>query len=371
MSALRILLPLTLLSAGAPAPGAGIQAGDRSLTPALVIQAAPPPPARPRSIDPAAIDLDADASELPRLKSLLVSSHGALVAEYYARGVRPTTLANIKSASKSIVSILVGIAIDRGQIAGLHEPIATYFPELGRDADDRKTAITIEDMLTMRTGLQSTSGPNYGAWVLSANWVRYALTRPMVAPPGRIMQYSTGTSHLLSAILTKATGASTWRFAQEALAAPLGFSLAQWPRDPQGIYFGGNEMLLTPRQMVAVGELYLHRGRADRRQIVPAEWVDASCTPRTRSNFDADRQYGYGWWIQQFDGGEACFAWGYGGQYILVFRDLDLVVVATSSTTVSEERRGHRRALFQLIEQRVLRAFGGAPAIGAGSRRQG
>jgi CubicO group peptidase (beta-lactamase class C family) len=177
----------------------------------------------------------------------------------------------------------------------------------------------------------------------------------MVSDPGTDMEYSTGTSHLLSAILTRATGASTWQFAQEALARPLGFSLARWTRDPQGIYFGGNEMLLTPKQMVAIGELYLHRGSTGGRQIVPAAWVDTSCVPRTRSAFDSDREYGYGWWIQDLGGERACFAWGYGGQYIFVFRNLDLVVTATSSTDVSDERRGHRRRLFELIDSHIIR----------------
>jgi CubicO group peptidase (beta-lactamase class C family) len=168
------------------------------------------------------------------------------------------------------------------------------------------------------------------------------------------MEYSTGTSHLLSAILTKVSGTSTWQFAQDALATPIGIRLARWRRDPQGIYFGGNEMLLTPRQMLAVGELYLNRGRAKNRQVVPASWVDTSCVPRTTSVWDHQRHYGYGWWIQAFDGGTACFAWGFGGQYIFVFRDLGLVVAATSSTNASEERRGHRRQLFDLIERHVL-----------------
>ena len=105
---------------------------------------------------------------------------------------------------------------------------------------------------------------------------------------------------------------------------PLGFTFAPWTRDPQGIYLGGNEMVMTPRQMIALGELYLNRGRAGTRQVVPAEWVDASCTPRTRSRWDRDREYGYGWWSQDFAGHRACFAWGFGGQYIFVFRGLDL-----------------------------------------------
>jgi CubicO group peptidase (beta-lactamase class C family) len=317
---------------------------------AAIAQPSPQAPAR-RPV----LDLQAPASQLPQLRSLLVSWRGELVAEYYARGVRPTGLANIKSASKSIIAALVGVAIERGSIKGLREPIATWFPELRQDADPRKRAITIEDLLTMRSGLASTSGRNYGAWVQSPNWVGYALRRPMVSEPGTDMEYSTGTSHLLSAILTKATGTSTWQFAQDAIARPLAFSLARWPQDPQGIYFGGNEMLLTPKQMVAIGELYLKRGAVNGRQIVPAAWVDASCVPRTASVYDSDRRYGYGWWIQAFDGGTACFAWGYGGQYIFVFRDLDLVVTATSSTAVSEERRGHRRQLFQLMEQHVLK----------------
>jgi len=304
-------------------------------------------------------DLRAAASELPQLRSLLVGWRGRLAAEYHARGVRPDAPANVKSASKSIISALVGIAIDRGLIKSVAEPIATYFPELRRDPDPRKHAITIEDLLTMRAGLESTSGRNYGAWVRSPDWVRYALRQPMVSEPGGAMEYSTGSSHLLSAMLTKASGMSTLQFAQESLAAPLGFRLAVWPKDPQGIYFGGNEMLLTPKQMIAIGELYLHRGRVNGRQVVPAAWVDASCVPRTTSAWDSDRQYGYGWWIQDFDHGKACFAWGYGGQYILVFRDLDLVVAATSSTTVSEERRGYRRRLLQLIDERVVRIAAG------------
>jgi CubicO group peptidase (beta-lactamase class C family) len=300
-------------------------------------------------------DLRPTASALPQLHSLVVSWRGRVVAEYYSAPRNANRPANIKSASKSIIAALVGIAIDRGVIKSVREPIVTYFPELRSDADRRKPSITIEDLLTMRSGLASTSGPNYGPWVRSRNWVRFALAQPIVSEPGGAMQYSTGTSHLLSAIVTKATRMSTWQFAQTALAKPLGFTLARWPQDPQGIYFGGNEMLLTPKQMVAVGELYLNRGNANGGQVVAASWVDTSCQPRTTSAWDPDRHYGYGWWIQAFHSGTACFAWGYGGQYIFVFRELQLVVTVTSSTAISEDRHGYRRALFDLVEQQVLR----------------
>ena len=243
----------------------------------------PPPPAPPP--DPIRLDAAVEAAgQLPRLHSLLVSWRGNLVVEEYFHGSRASLPANIKSASKTIISALVGIAIEQGKIESLDTPIAPYFPNLRADsADAAKRAITIEDLVSMRSGLESTSGRNYGRWVNSGNWVRHILSRPLEAEPGGPMIYSTGTTHLLSAILTSATGSSTRDFAQEVLAGPLGFELAPWPRDPQGIYFGGNDMLLTPRQMLAFGEMYLRRGRANGKQIVPESWVDASWVPRTRS----------------------------------------------------------------------------------------
>jgi CubicO group peptidase (beta-lactamase class C family) len=296
------------------------------------------------------------AAALPQMRSLLVSHEGRLILEHYARGYGRTRLANVKSASKGVVSTLVGIAIEQKLIPGIDTSIVRWFPELRKDPDPRKQTITIEDLLTMRSGLASTSGGNYGPWVNSRNWVRYALDRPMVSTPGTSMEYSTGTSHILSAILTRATKRSTRVYANEVLGKPLGFTFANWLRDPQGIYFGGNEMQMTPPQMVALGELYLNRGRANGQQVISSEWVDRSCTPVTRSRYDRSREYGAGWWVQEIGGHRACFAWGYGGQYIMVFRELDLVVVVTSNPNISDERRGYRRALFQLLSEHVLPA---------------
>lgn len=291
------------------------------------------------------------AAEVPRLHSLLVSHEGSLVLERYLNGRRAAQHANVKSVSKSVISALVGIAIEQKLIPSVQEPISTYFPDLLQgEANAAKRGITIEDLLTMRSGLESTSGRNYGAWVTSKNWVRFVLTRELETEPGTVMDYSTGSTHLLSAILTKATKRSTWEYAQEVLAKPLGFSLARWPRDPQGIYFGGNEMLFTPRQLVTFGELYLNRGRHGDRQVVPAGWIDDSFIPRGQSRFN-DQLYGYGWWMREFAGEHAFFAWGFGGQYVFLIPQLQLVVVTTSSTATGEERRGHRRTIFGLLEQ--------------------
>ena len=302
------------------------------------------------------------AGDLPRLHSLLASWRGEVVLERYFNGARATRAANVKSVSKSIISALVGVAIDRGMVPGPETPIRTYFPEIAKDKDARKQRITIEDLLTMRSGLESTSNRNYGAWVQSRNWVQHALAKPLFAEPGTQMEYSTGNTHLLSAILTKATGASTWQFAQDSLAKPLGFTLPRWPQDPQGIYFGGNDMLLTPRQMLSFGELYLRHGRLSvkgsapvtpPRQVVPRKWIEQSFVPRGVSLISGN-QYGYGWWMRELAGHQAYFAWGFGGQYIILVPDLDLVVVTTSASTVAEDRRSHRRTLFELVEDLVI-----------------
>ncbi len=319
--------------------------------------AAPAAPNAPALEAAARAALLEHAAALPRLRSLLVSVHGRRIEEHYFHGASVRGQANLKSASKTLISILVGIAIDRGHLAGVDQPIVDFFPNELADAEPARRSITVGDLLTMRSGLETTSNRNYGRWVQSRHWVRHALSRPMVDRPGGRMIYSTGSTHLLSAILTRATGLSTLEFARRHLAAPLGITLPAWLRDPQGIYFGGNEMTLTPRAMLAVGELYLRGGSsADGRRVVSAEWVRESLVPRTVSRYSR-RQYGYGWWLRTLGGHAAYYAWGYGGQFIFVIPELDSVVVATSSPNPGAGRRRHRRQLDELIDYRVVPAI--------------
>jgi CubicO group peptidase (beta-lactamase class C family) len=292
------------------------------------------------------------AESMPRLHSLLISHRGELVFEKYFNGHGRSDVANVKSVSKSIISALVGIAIDDGHIPGVEQTIGEYFPELADEPD--KAKITIGDLLTMQAGLETTSNRNYGAWVLSDDWVEFALDQPLQARPGERMQYSTGNTHLLSAILTQATGRSTLEFARNVLGEPLGFQLAAWPRDPKGIYFGGNDMELTPRQMLAFGELYMKDGNVNGRQVVPAEWVEASLQRRTISPRGDDRYYGYGWWIREMAGFEAPYAWGFGGQFIVLVPDIDLVIVTTSSSNPDADRRSHTRRIYDFVEYDVI-----------------
>jgi CubicO group peptidase (beta-lactamase class C family) len=323
----------------------------------------------PTRVQTPAIAFDAaieQATRLPRLHSLLVSQNGELVLERYFNGASASRPANIKSVSKSVISALIGIAIEQGHIAGVEQPIGDFFPvRLGADEVTGKAAIAIEDLLTMQSGLETTSNRNYGAWVTSSDWVGFALEQPLELEPGTEMEYSTGNTHLLSAILTTATGRSTLEFARDALAEPLGFNLPAWPRDPQGVYFGGNDMELTPRQMIAFGELYLNGGRANGRQIVPESWVRASLVPRTESRREAGRYYGYGWWIRRMSGLTTPYAWGFGGQFIVLVPALNLVISTTADTSPNAGRRSQRQQILDLIEYDVVeqaaRALRAAP----------
>lgn len=302
----------------------------------------------------------AGTAGLPQLRSLLVSVDGKLIHERYFNGMRPGDPANIKSVSKSVLSTLIGIALDRGYLRSVQEPIGKFFPEHLNGADPAWKNVTIEDLLTMRSGLETTSNRNYGQWVQSRHWVRHVLMRPMVDEPGGRMIYSTGNSHLLSAILTKAARISTYEFARRYLAEPLGITIRPWMRDPQGIYFGGNEMYLTPRDMLEYGRLYLNGGRAGGKQVVSQQWLRQSLEPRTRSQWSGN-EYGYGWWMRPLAGHEAHYGWGYGGQFVFVVPGLQAVVVATSSPSPTPERREHRRALYDLLEREIV------PALRAGS----
>ncbi len=295
-----------------------------------------------------------DAARLPLMTSLLVSHNGTLVREQYYRGLKPGQAVNIKSASKSILSALVGIAIAEGKF-GEQSRISDLLPDYFRNINDpAKRALTVRNLLTMQTGLRGTSFDNYGEWVNSRNWVRYALDQPFECAPDTCMGYSTGNSHMLSVILTKRTGMSTRAYAQRKLFMPLGVQLRGWARDPQGYDFGGNEMFFTPRDMLKFGELYRRRGNHNGKQLVPETWIDRAWGEYTTSPWNG-HHYGYHWWTREYDGMKVHFAWGYGGQFIFVIPARQLVVVATASLNRGRDGR-HLRSVHDLVD-RIMAAY--------------
>lgn len=297
----------------------------------------------------------AQAAELPRLHNMIIARHGRIELERHFRGPRPDSPANVKSVSKSLLSALVGVAVAEGHLEGVDQAVTAFFAaELGADPEPARAAITLGHLLSMRSGLESTSSRNYGRWVASPNWVRYAITRPLVSPPGERMVYSTGNTHLLSAMLTRATGQNTHAFARDRLASPLGIRLPAWPRDPQGVYFGGNDMLISPRDLLRFGELYRNGGEFEGRQIVPRDWVVGSWQVHARSPRNR-RGYGLGWWGRESNGYQVRFAWGYGGQFLFIIPALELTIVFTSDP-VSPREGPHNAALHRMVDELLVPA---------------
>ncbi len=291
----------------------------------------------------------ARAAELPRIHALIVAVDGKPIVERVYRGPALDRPVNIKSASKSIISALVGVAIDRGMIRNVEQPILPLLKKrVPGEMDPKVATITVDHLLSMRSGLERTSGlQNYGRWVQSPNWVSFALSREFIDEPGGNMLYSTGNTHLLSAILTDSTGSSTWDLARAWLGEPLQIAIPQWTRDPQGVYFGGNEMSLSPRDLLRFGELYRYGGMYQGKRIVSEDWVRASWTVRTIDN--SGRAYGYGWFIAEAHGYAVYYAWGFGGQMLYIVPDLGLTVVVTSDTNTRSAVDNHLCKLHDLV----------------------
>ena len=272
--------------------------------------------------------LSEQAATLERLHSLVIAVDGEIVFSQVFRGPGLDAPANIKSLSKTVLSIVVGMAIDRGVFTGVNQSI-TDILSVPAKASQRVSEVNIGNLLSMQAGLQRTSGRYYGAWIISDNWVDYALSRPFVAEPGGDMLYSTGSYHLLSAALTKSTGRSTLEITRDWLGKPLGIQVDPWLKDPQGIYFGGNDMLLSPIALLKIGELYRNNGMHEGEQLLPVEWIELSWTQRGTSQYTDDR-YGYGWFQTELGGYRAYYGRGYGGQMLYVFPELKMTVVMTS-----------------------------------------
>jgi CubicO group peptidase (beta-lactamase class C family) len=239
------------------------------------------------------------AGDIAALETVIIARDGDVIAERaygsYALG-DPT---NIKSASKTVISAMVGMAIERGILAGTDQKITDFLArDLPKDADPRIRDITIGHLLSMQAGLAPASGDNYGRWIVTRNWVRDALDRPFVDKPGGRMLYSTSSTHLLSAILTKASGKTTLQLAREWFEPLDEFVIGGWARDPQGIYLGGNQMAISARALLAFGETYRNGGlTAEGTRLLPADWVEQSWKRRTWSPQSGDF-YGYGWYLR-------------------------------------------------------------------------
>ena len=296
-----------------------------------------------------------DMIELPKTDqhSILIVKAGKLVYEEYFEGpnipwnvpwdepitvpheIIQYTLNTIHyqaSATKSVVSALIGICMDRGLIENVDQKIKEFFPQYDALFDEEKSEIALKDVLTMRAGIRWENGDTYHMDHNENQWVRYVLSRPMAHAPGEVFRYNDGLSVLLAEIVRSVSGVRADRFAEQHLFGPLGITNYYWMRSNSGEIAGGWGLYIRPRDMAKFGALFLQRGKWNGQILISESWVRESTRTRVNGVFGTLR-YGYQWWRMEFNASgrffESFFAWGAGSQQIFVIEDLDLVIVFT------------------------------------------
>lgn len=311
-----------------------------------------PPPADRAAPTLAAMDAAVRAGEFKRITSILVARRGRLIHESYFDEGTAATLRNTRSVTKTVTAMLVGAAIQRGRLSGVSARVTPFFNDMGSFAnpDPRKEAITVEDFLTMSSLLECDdhnqfSRGNEERMYLVEDWVRFTLdlpvkgfpawtTKPADSQYGRAWSYCTAGVTTLSAMLERATGQGLGAFAQDALFGPLGIHGERWQQAPTGFAQGGGGLELRSRDLLALGQLMLDRGRHGQAQILPATWVTAMTTPHAHVD-DSRGDYGYLTWLPSFAVSgrklQAFGMYGTGGNKVVIVPALDLVAVITTT----------------------------------------
>jgi CubicO group peptidase (beta-lactamase class C family) len=300
-----------------------------------------------------------DASELETIYGLLVVKDGLLIAEDYFNQGSKGEKALLQSAAKSITSALVGIALDMGCLSGVEQKMIDSFPDYADQiADPRKRQITIQNMLQMRAGFPpEESDPALWEAVWSGDYVHHLVDFPLTSDPGTAFHYSNLTAHWLGVIVARACEMDLKTFGQEYLFDPLGAEIGNWKKDLDGYNWGAGEIHVSARDAAKFGLLYLNDGRFAGEQIIPADWVHDSLQTYSEHAYDnigrfQDIGYGYQWWSATVGGYPVNFAWGHGGQLIVLLDDSDMVVVVTADPfydVYGSESWKHEKANFDLV----------------------
>jgi CubicO group peptidase (beta-lactamase class C family) len=268
------------------------------------------------------------------IESLLIVRNGRLVIEVYRYPYHADALHQIMSCSKSFTSAMIGIAIGEGKIKGTDQPVAEFLLDYDtKGLSTEKRSITVENLLTMSGGFEWLGGmlesPTLREMGKSTNWVQFVLDRHLSDQPGKRFVYNTGSAHLLSAILQHAVNMKTEEYANKNLFSPLGIKDWYWSSDPQGVSTGGFGLWLKPQDMAKFGYLYLNHGRWGNSQVIPEKWVsDSVCKHIDAGGKWLSDAYGYQWWVDKYG---YYMALGFGGQFIVVVPDRNLVLVTTGS----------------------------------------
>lgn len=295
-------------------------------------------------VDPSAVGMDEallaaaldEAGTLPRMRSLLVVREGFLVSEAYFNGATATNLADVRSVTKSVVSLLTGLALSQGHIGSLDETLADHLPDLVDTLPPAVRGITIRQLLTMTAGFEwdELGDDDYLDWIAAPDPVAFLLSRPLVDTPGMAFTYNSAAVHLLGVLLSEAVAMSLSDYADAVLFGPLRIERREWEVLNDGGLNGGAGLDLLPEDLARIGQLVLQRGWSGERELVPEAWIGASTAAvrERRSTYGplAHLTYGYLWWVEDDPSHRAVIAWGYGGQFIVVDPSRRMVVVATS-----------------------------------------
>ena len=298
---------------------------------------------------------------LKNIHSILVVKNGSLILEEYFSGYHRNSKHTVQSVTKSVTSILFGIARDQGEKIVLEDKLFNYLPEYkGLDSNDVKNEITLKHLLTMKAGLEWNEmyEPNSIHYMLkSKDCVKYVLARELVDPPGEIFFYSTGVSTVLGKILKNTTGSDADQFADKHLFTPLGIKDYSWDKLPDGSVSTGWGLYLRPRDMAKLGYLFLKDGTWKEKQIVSKKWVLESISPHVSGDLISGTGYGYQWWRGATKIGDqkidSFYAAGHGGQMIFVIPSLDLITVITSQA--HNNNAGDFRA-YSVLENYIIPA---------------
>lgn len=299
------------------------------------------------------------AGKYPNFYSMLIMQHGKLVFEEYFYDQTRDSLQEQRSATKSVISALAGIAIQQGLIKGVHEKLATLLPAYHfKNPSPLKERITLQDLLDNQSGVSydiawDKAAGDEATMDASPDWIQYTYDLPMIDTPGMVGRYNSGNPITVGYIIQQKAGMPLRTYAAKNLFAPLQINGFRWDFQPdQSNENNYCQVFLKPRDMAKFGQLYLQNGRWKGRQILPATWVRESTAPHSVVQ---NIPYGYLWWLKYLDAGDTRYhgfaAQGNGGQKIYVFRDLDLVVVTTGANFNSKSPAD------ELIAKFVLPAF--------------
>ena len=309
------------------------------------------------------------ARAFPTLYGLLIVKNDRLIAESYFNGQDYRAAHNMASVTKSFISGLAGIALKEQVLPGLDQTMAGYFPEIDWPRlDPRKSQITIRQILQMRSGFPWEEMSGHLDLLLSTwNWIPFIEQFPLSGDPGTRFGYSNLTAHLMAIILARAANTDLRPWAKAHLFDPLGIEIGNWNRDASGYYYGTSDLFLTPRAMAKYGLLYLEGGKLNGTQIMPSEWVAESLTLYSFDTYGAAisrpssgkiltyfdlLDYGYLWWSSKCGRHPVKWAWGHGGNLIVLVQDLHMVVVTSADNLpgqFGEASWSKEKAIMELV----------------------